>query len=154
MICVDASVAAKWVFEEEYSKQAVTLAEDCRKTRQRLVAPALLPVEVSNVVRQRILRDQLSLADAEDALNRFLAFSVGVRPTTRRDHEALSIRALRLAVKHDLPAVYDAQYLALAEMLECTLWTDDRRLLRLLDGKLDYLKWIADYPLTAGAGRA
>jgi predicted nucleic acid-binding protein len=149
MICIDASVAAKWVFEEEYSQQAVALAEDCRKTRQRLVGPALLPVEVSNVVRLRISRDGLSLADAEDALERFLAFSVALRPNTSREQEALYVRALRLAVEHDLPAVYDAQYIALAETLGCTLWTDDRRLLRLLGGRVAYVKWIADYPLSA-----
>ena len=154
MICIDASVAAKWLFEEEYSQQAVALADDCRKTRQRLVAPALLPIEVSNVIRQRISRDGLSLADAEDALERFLAFSVAVRPITPREQEALYLGALRLAIEHDLPAVYDAQYLALAETLGCILWTDDRRLIRLLAGKLDYLKWIADYPLAEGGGTA
>jgi predicted nucleic acid-binding protein len=147
MICIDASVAAKWVFEEEYSQQAVALVDDCRKTRQRLVAPALLPIEVSNVIRQRMSRDGLSLADAEAALERFLAFSVAVRPNAPREQEALYLRALHLAVAHDLPAVYGSQYLALAETLGCTLWTDDRRLLRLLAHKVDYLKWIADYPL-------
>lgn len=154
MICIDASVAAKWVFEEEYSEQAIALADDCRKTRQRLIGPALLPIEVSNVIRLRMSREGLSLADADDALERFLTFSVAFRPLAPGEQDALYHRALRLAVEHDLPAVYDAQYLALAETLGCTLWTDDRRLIRLLAGKLDYLKWIADYPMTKAGGAA
>lgn len=147
MICVDASVAAKWVFEEEYSRQAIALLDDCSKSRERIVAPPLLPVEVSNVIRQRMLRDGLALADAEGALDRFMAFPISVGPGTPHEQNAIHFRALQLAVECDLPAVYDAQYLALAETLGCALWTDDRRLLRLVGGKLDYVKWIADYSL-------
>ncbi|HEY5477432.1 MAG TPA: type II toxin-antitoxin system VapC family toxin [Tepidiformaceae bacterium] len=147
MICVDASVAAKWIFEEEYSRQAVALVEDCRQSGQRIVAPPLLPVEVSNVIRRRMLRDGLALTDAEGALDRFMAFPIAVGPRTQHEQDALYLRALRLAAECDLPAVYDAQYMALAETLGCALWTDDRRLLRLVGDKLNYVKWIADYPV-------
>ena len=56
------------------------------------------------------------------------------------------LRALRLAAEHGLPAAYDAQYLALALTLGCDFWTDDRRLLTQLGGRVDRVKWIADYP--------
>ena len=59
--------------------------------------------------------------------------------------ETLYDRALVLADQYRLPAVYDAHYVALSELLNATLWTADRRLLRALGGRLPYVHWIADY---------
>jgi predicted nucleic acid-binding protein len=58
---------------------------------------------------------------------------------------ALYRQALVIADTHQLPAVYDAHYVALAQFLGCALWTDDRRLLRLLDGQLPFVRWIGDF---------
>lgn len=44
--------------------------------------------------------------------------------------------ALELTVLHNLPAAYDAHYVALAEQLACAFWTDDQRLLHTLGGVL------------------
>jgi len=54
-------------------------------------------------------------------------------------------RALQLADTYNLPAAYDAHYLALAEAFGCELWTDDQRLLRRVGGALDFVRWIGDY---------
>lgn len=59
MICVDASVAAEWVLAEEYSQHALALAVECRRTGQFMIAPAVLPFEVTNVIRRHMLRDGL-----------------------------------------------------------------------------------------------
>lgn len=61
--------------------------------------------------------------------------------------EVFSERALAVADTYGLPAVYDAYYVALAQLLECDLWTNDQRLLRALGGGLPFVKWIGDYPL-------
>ncbi len=50
-----------------------------------------------------------------------------------------------LADEHDLPAVYDAHDIALAELLGTTLWTAGQRLLRALGGRLAFVRSIADY---------
>lgn len=52
MICIDASVAAKWILREEWSEEARSLYRAAIGDDERLVAPPLLPVEVSNVLRQ------------------------------------------------------------------------------------------------------
>lgn len=46
---------------------------------------------------------------------------------------------------YGLPAVYDAIYLALADQLGYEFWTADRRLIRIVAGKLDNVRWIGDF---------
>jgi predicted nucleic acid-binding protein len=140
MICVDATVAGKWLLPEEYSEEALDLIEETARAGERVVAPQLLPVEVANILRQRMRREGLALDQARLLLARFFAFRV-----TLRSSAALQDRALQLATTYDLPAVYDAHYVALAQQLDCDLWTDDRRLLRGLDGALAFVRWIGDY---------
>lgn len=140
MICVDASVAAKWIFPEEYSQQALALFAAAARAGERLTAPPVFPVEVTNAIRQRMLRDRLTLDEAHGLLRRFSTFQVSILSPDRLLEEALA-----LAHGHALPAVYDAYYLALAQRLGCDLWTNDQRLLRALGGKLPFVKWIGDY---------
>lgn len=140
MICVDANLAAKWVLAEELSDEALGLARACIQARQRIVEPPLLPIEVANIIRQRMLRDRISLAEAQELLRRFAAFPVTISAPITLYEDALT-----LADAYNLPAVYDAHYVALAQLLGCDLWTDDRRLLRALGGKLSFVKWIGDY---------
>lgn len=140
MICVDATVAAKWLFPEEYSQQALDLVEEMVRSGERVLGPHLLPVEVTNIVRQRMRREGLALDQARVLLARFFTFRV-----TLRDSADLHDRALQLAAACGLPAVYDAHYVALARLLDCGLWTDARRLLRSLAGRLPFVRWLGDY---------
>lgn len=105
-----------------------------------MLAPRLLPFEIANILRQRMRRAELPLADARQLMAQFHRFTIAlVEPPDLYD------RALSLAEAHALPAAYDAHYLALAERYACPLWTDDQRLLRLVGGRLAYLSPIADY---------
>ena len=140
MICVDASLAAKWILPEEYSEEALALYSASARSGEPIVAPALLPYEVTNILRLRTIRSDLSSTDAQTLLTRFLAFPVLLQESPRLHERALSLAAL-----FNLAATYDAHYLALAEQLECAFWTDDRRLLRQLNGKASYVHWIGDY---------
>ena len=116
MICVDSSVAAKWSFVEEHSLEARVLLRVALEQRDPIIAPPLLASEVANVICQRVRQGQLDLGEA-----------------------------LVLADQYSLPAIYDAQYVALAEMLGTTLWTADQRLLRALGNRLPFVRWIAGY---------
>ncbi len=141
MICVDASLAAKWIIAEEYSDRALALLATWIADGERICAPSFLTIEVTNIIRRRMLREGVTLPQAQRLLRQFLAF-----PITPVAPAGLYERALALAEEHQLPAVYDAHYVAVAELLECELWTNDRRLLRALDGKLPFVKWIGDLP--------
>ena|SRR5579884_3225253 len=141
MICVDASTAVKWLLpEEELADHALALLRDVSRARTPIVAPALLPIEVTNTVRQRLRRAQLTLEDAERLLDRFLGL-----PITYATAGALCRQALRLAHIYRLPAAYDAQYVALAQPVGCSMWTDDRRLLHAVHDALPFVRWIGDY---------
>jgi predicted nucleic acid-binding protein len=61
VIRVDASVAAKWLFPEEYSAQALALASHAAGAKERIIAPVLLPLEITNIFRQRMHQGTLSL---------------------------------------------------------------------------------------------
>ncbi len=140
MICPDSSVAAKWSFVEEYSGEARALLRDALAQQEPLVAPPLLPSEVANVIRQRLHQGQVQLDEARGLLAQFLAVPISLQAP-----ETLYDRALVLADEHNLPAVYDAHYVALAELLGATFWTADQRLLRALGGRLPFVRWLADY---------
>jgi predicted nucleic acid-binding protein len=139
---VDASLAAKWVLPEDYSDQALALFTATAASGEPIVAPPLLPIEVTNIIRRRMLAptDPLTLPQATAALARFLAFPV--RLATPTD---LYQRAFTLAATYQLPAAYDAHYLAVSQIHSCTLWTDDQRLLRELRGRFPTIAWIGDY---------
>jgi len=144
MICVDASIAIKWLLKEERSDRAVALYDATATANQPIVAPALLPLEVTNILRQRMRgQDGISLIRATEHLAAFLAFPIEFHNPAGLHHEALV-----LADALGLPATYDALYLALAERLGCEVWTDDQRLLRQVAESLPFVRWIGDHPAT------
>ncbi len=140
MICVDASVAAKWVLAEEFSDKASALYRACVDAAVAIVAPPLLAIEVTNIIRQRMRREGMALAEARRLLRRFQTFAVAVHVPGQ-----LYDQALVLAEGYDLAAAYDAHYVALAQILGCDLWTNDQRLLRALGGRLSFVRWIGAY---------
>lgn len=89
-------------------------------------------------------KDPISLIDAAIMLEDFLALDITL-------HYPVDLHrlALVLADRFGLPATYDAHYLAVSELMECDYWTADLRLLRQIGRKLDFVRWIGDYPLLA-----
>lgn len=149
MICVDASVAAKWIFTEELAEPAEALYLRAITAGERIVAPPLLPIEITNIIRQRMRRSKepeqvpLSLSEAATALRLFLSFPVELTMPSE-----LHRRALELSDTCGLPAVYDAHYLALAQMLDCEFWTADQKFVNALEGKHPFVRWLGDYKPT------
>ncbi len=115
-LCVDASVAIKWVVEEPDSRAANQLLEG------ELVAPDLVLVEAANVLWQRTRRLALPPSQATDAMAGLRRFFAEIYPVA-----SLIDRALAISLELDHP-VYDALYLALARDLGVPLVTADRRL--------------------------
>src|SRR5207302_119702 len=97
--------------------RAESLYQDAIRIGEGIVAPPLLPMEITNLVRQRMRRPKrpgdalLTLAEAQRHLERFLSFAV-----TLQLWPQVHVRALELAATYHLPAAYDAHYLALAEL--------------------------------------
>jgi predicted nucleic acid-binding protein len=115
-LVIDASVAIKWVIEEDGTQEALALQ------RHRLFAPDLLVAECANILWKKARRSEMT---AQEAL-------LAARLLQRADIELAPMRALfetatNLAIALDHPA-YDCAYMALAETLSCDLVTADRRL--------------------------
>lgn len=144
-IVLDASVAVKLVIPEEFSRQAAALIEDSRNAGQRVVGPPLLVGEATNAVLQRFRRGDLTTGEAEIAVHDILSLAIIVTLPP-----GLIEEGFRFARDHELPTVYDSFYVVLARVLNAELWTDDRRLLRLIRDTAPWVRWIGDYPLTAG----
>lgn len=87
-----------------------------------LVAPALMPFEVANILRRHELAGLLSRDQAAQAHADLMAFDVTLWP-----HEVVARRVWELRL--NLTA-YDASYVALGELLDAPLVTLDDRIAR------------------------
>ncbi len=61
------------------------------------------------------------------------------------DEQEVYRKAWQLAKEFNLPVCYDMQYLAVAELEDCELWTADRRLAKSLKGKANRVRWVGEY---------
>lgn len=91
-------------------------------TGSELAAPTLLAFEVANIIRRQELAGLVSTDQARQAHADLLDLPVEPWP-----YEVLATRAWEL--RRNL-SVYDASYVALAELIDATLVTIDRRISR------------------------
>ena len=117
---VDASIAIKWVIEEEDTPAALKLLE------AHLLAPDLLVAECANILCKKVQRKELSRNQALLAARLLEGADLELLPT-----RSLLGSATNLAIQLDHPA-YDCLYLALAAASDCQFITADQRLLRKL----------------------
>ncbi len=121
-ICLDASIVIRLMLMPD--DDAIQELWDSWHTQgYRLVAPNLLHYEITNALYQQEKNGLLSTEFIGDALDFALALPIQLVGDT-----SLHQRARELAVQYNLPATYDAHYLALAERLNVELWTADARL--------------------------
>ena len=116
MIVVDASV----VVEAVGGSGRRSLAAVRRFGQEAAIAPHLLDLEVASAMRSMMLRGEIPEPVARGALREMAAL-----PIMRVAHGPLLERCWEL--RNNL-TVYDAAYVALAEMTGATLLTSDRRL--------------------------
>lgn len=141
-VVVDASVAIKWVLEEADSEMAQALLDGWISEKKVILAPALLAYEITNIVYRKSLKGEISLDRAKQSIQAIL--ETDLQLDYPEDAE-LCLRSIELAKRFNLPAAYDAQYLALAEREECDLWTADARLWNAVKGKINWVKWLGEY---------
>lgn len=118
---VDASVVVKWFNVEEQSVNAERLKDRHLKTEVTLFSPILMIFEVLNALRYN---PELGANDVNEAFDALLGIQIKLYPV----EEWLS-QAVLLAYEHGL-TVYDASYIALANHLNCVLYTADSKLLK------------------------
>ncbi|CAN5673954.1 hypothetical protein BH23GEM3_BH23GEM3_14660 [soil metagenome] len=136
-VVVDASLATMWVVPEPFSDRALQQVECWADEQSWLLAPCFLLAEVTNALYKRVIRHEVQLAAAQDALRVLLGFGVELR-----EEPGLAERAMELADELSRPTTYDCYYLALAEWYEGDLWTGDRRFFNAVRETHPRVKWI------------
>ena len=116
---VDASVAIKWVVEEEDTQGALMVLRAFE-----LLSPDLIFAECANILWRKVRLSELTQDEANEAASLIRIAQIEVLPVRR-----LIESSLRLAIALD-HAAYDCVYLALALENDCPFVTADQRLKR------------------------
>jgi len=116
---IDASVAIKWLVEEQGTDEALRLLE-----KAKLSAPDLLIAECANILWKKVRRNELSKDEAQIAARLLEQADIEILPTRH-----LLASATSLAIEIDHPA-YDCIYLALAIERDWQFATADERFQR------------------------
>ena len=117
MIVIDASALLEILLR---TKQADLLMARALDAAERLHAPHLLDIEVTQVLRRLLQRKEITLTRAEHAFDDLSNLVI-----ERHEHRSLVPRAWQL---RDSLTAYDAVYVALAEALDAPLLTCDAKL--------------------------
>ena len=118
VIVVDASIIAVALADDGPDGDAAR----ARLRGEELAAPELLDLEVASVLRR-----QRAIGALDDRRTQLALDDLRAMPVQRAPHRHLVHRCWEL---RDNITVYDAVYVALAELLQSTLLTADRRLAR------------------------
>ncbi len=139
-VVVDASLAVKWLVEENDSDRADAALQSWVAQGTTRVAPYLLPFEVANALHRRVLRGELNAGDSTHLITRLLESGLELHQPA-----GLHVRALELARRLSQNAAYDAHYLALAESVGCDLWTADERFYRAASPSIENVRWLGEF---------
>ncbi len=118
---IDASIAVKWVIEEDGTTEALALRQ-----KAKLIAPELLVAECANILWKKVERRELLKDEALLAARLLQGAEIELLPT-----RFLFEAATRMSIEIRHPA-YDCLYLALAVEKNCQFVTADERFLRKL----------------------
>ena len=126
----------KWFVPEIHSSAASRLL----RPELSLSAPDLIVAEIGNIVWKKVLRKQITRAEADEVLASFDSVRLEVVPSLD-----LRRKALQLAVTLSR-TFYDSLYLALAIARECALVTADRRFYSVVTASAlgEYVRWVED----------
>jgi len=127
---LDNSVVAGWLLDSQASAYSDAIAQRLQTTRA--IAPPLLPLEYTNVLRTACKRQKLIAAQAQEMLATLASLPIDIDTAAPNPAQVFD-----LALRYDLTS-YDALYLDLALRRSLPIATQDRAL--------------ADAALVAGVG--
>jgi len=134
---VDANVILRAFFPDEAQPLAQAVMRDHVAGRIHLMAPALLPYELSNAVWQAERRGRIPSSQADVILQAMTGLDIEIVSQTW---------GVMLPVAHQFNrSAYDAAYLSLAQDSGQSLLTGDLHLYNAVHDQLDWVLWIEDY---------
>ena len=139
-VVIDASLAAMWAIPEAHTDQALNLANKWARENTLLIAPCLMLAEVTNAFYKRVIRREVDLKTAIEALNVVLEFGIEIR-----EEKGLHSLAMELSHRLGRPTTYDYHYLAMAAIHNCEFWTGHQRFYNSVKKIMHQVKWIGNY---------
>jgi predicted nucleic acid-binding protein len=137
---LDASVALKWVLNEDNSDKAIALRDHARTQIDELIAPDFFPAECGHACFRAERKKILAVGDAKRCLTAILADCPSLK-------EALSLLRRAAAVcQLWQTGFYDAIYIALAEREGCQLIAADAKLVAKVQPDLPFVVDLATIP--------
>ena len=138
-VCIDASLVLDWLLAEEQNSRVSNLINIWNKDKYEIVSAPLFYAEVTSVLREKVYFRKINPERGEQAF--LLSQTIKIR--CYRDTK-IQMKAWELAKILNLPRAYDMQYLAVAELEDCELWTADRKLVNSLKGKNERVRWVGE----------
>lgn len=140
IVVVDASILlALGLADEPFHSQAQRALMLWHAAEVQLAAPRLFRSEITAVVRKVVYQERMTVEQGRAVLSQLLSYPV----TLYEDVELLKA-AFELALRFNHPRTYDAQYMALAERLDCIFWTLDERLFNGVRSEFQRIRWLGD----------
>ena len=139
MVVIDASLLVKLLVIEQFSAQAVRLANYWAAMGIRLAAPDFIHAEVISALYKKISAGIISINLAVELMTEFYAMDIDIYPASLLHQRAID---LALELRQRMP--YDSHYLALAESLNCDFWTADRPFYRAAQPRHPRVQWIGN----------
>ena len=139
MVVIDASLLVKLLVIEQFSPQAVRLANYWAAMGIRLAAPDFIRAEVISALYKKISAGIISINLAMELVSEFYAMDINIYPAS-----LFHQRAIELALELGQRMPYDSHYLALAESLNCDFWTADRPFHRAAQPHHPRVQWIGN----------
>lgn len=137
---IDASVLLRAFLPDEQQPQAQAIVRGFVAGQIGLLAPTLLPYEVTNAIWQAIRRARLTNEQGETILDAFTDLQIPLATVSWK-------QALPLARQFNR-SVYDAAYLGLAQMSGQVFITADERLYNAVRPHLPWVQWLDTYQTT------
>ncbi|AFY47646.1 putative nucleic acid-binding protein, contains PIN domain [Nostoc sp. PCC 7524] len=134
IICVDSNFVVKLIKNSSQNSTHLTLWDNWEQNQTQIIAPTLLCYEVTNVFHRMQLAKQLLKTEAEECIN--LAFNLSIQFYSDRQ---LHQQAWEFTQQFNLPATYDAHYLALAQRFQADFYTGDKRLFNSVSSVLSWI---------------
>jgi predicted nucleic acid-binding protein len=139
-VCIDASLAIEWLLPEIQDGAADALRHDWNVRQVRLVSSPLFDAEVTSTLRRQVYSGKIPPEEGEIAFELYLG--LGVRTIT---NPSVARLAWEMARRFNMPRTHDLQYLAVAELVDCPLWTCDRRFVNSLGDKVPRIRLAGDF---------
>lgn len=137
-LVIDASAVFRLVLPGPEQAHLRTLITQWAKDGYTLYAPVLWLYEITSALCKAVHFGELTTTEGRRALTLAQKLDVQIIPPD----DAQALLAFDWTVRLNRAAAYDSFYLALAETLQCELWTADRRLFNAAGRP--WVRWIGE----------